>query len=551
VISTMGNEPLTILGILRHGQRIHGGSHVVTYDGDAVSERSFGDVAGSAEALAGALADLGVQPGDRVATLCWNHTEHLVAYLAVPCMGAVLLTLNLRLSPAQLAYVAADAAPRVLIADAALLSTAAPLLAGSTSIEAVIVLGDAPARSDGPDHLRYEDLVAHGASFIWPELGEQTAAVMCYTTGTTGAPKGVAYSHRSTFLHSLAICTPNVFSIGEADRVLAVVPMYHATAWGIPYAGWFMGADLLMPGRYLQGEHLARFAEMSAATFTAAVPSVLSDMLRAAVAAQRDLSALRLVVGGGSAVPGGLIDRWQQELGVPLVQAWGMTETSPVAAIARPPAGADPADDSWKAKTGRPVPGVELRVVGDDGQAVPPDGCTVGELQARGPWVTTSYYREAAPDKFDDGWLRTGDVGHIDGRNYVQLTDRAKDVIKSGGEWISSVELENLLASHPRVAEAAVIGVHDDRWQERPLACVVFEQSPDAAAASAFPELRSYLEKLVPRWWVPERWAQLRELPRTSVGKLDKARLRDQYASNELTVTLVVPVPGDSTPGRS
>jgi acyl-CoA synthetase (AMP-forming)/AMP-acid ligase II len=369
---------------------------------------------------------------------------------------------------------------------------------------------------------------------------------MCYTTGTTGAPKGVVYSHRSTFLHTLAICTPNVFSIGETDRVLVIVPMFHATAWGLPYAGWLMGADLLMPGRYLQGEHLARFAEMSAATFTAAVPSVLADILRAATAQGRDLSALRLVIGGGSAVPRGLIDGWWHELGVPLVQAWGMTETSPVAAIARPPKDATARDDSWKRKTGRPVPGVELRVVGDDGEPVVPDGRTVGELEARGPWVTTSYYRDAAPENFDDGWLRTGDVGHVDDRCYVQLTDRAKDVIKSGGEWISSLELENLLASHPAVIEAAVIGVPDHRWQERPLACVVFTSPPKRAGGAsstgaAFPELRSYLEKLAPRWWIPERWAELPELPRTSVGKLDKALLREQYAREQLRTVVVGP----------
>lgn len=529
--STMGDAQLTITEILRHAERVHALSEVVTYHGATTTRRDYAEVGRRARTFAGALTSLGVRPGDRVATLCRNHAEHLEAYFAVPGIGAVLLTLNLRLSPDQLRYIVGEAAPEVLVVDAGLLDVAGPLLQAETPIKAVVVVGEAGSRTaTHPSVLDYESLLADAKPVDWPGLDERQAAIMCYTTGTTGSPKGVVYSHRSTYLHALAISTPNVFDIGERDRALVVVPMFHATAWGIPYSAVLMGADQLMPGEYLQGEHLAAFAQRQRATFTAAVPAVLTDLHRAAVARRHDLSALRLVVGGGSTVPLGLIERWQEDLGVTLVQAWGMTETSPVAAIARPPK-SDGGDLRRRAKTGRPVAGVELRVVDGEGNPVPLDGRTVGELEARGAWVTTGYYGGQGQDRFHHGWLRTGDVGHMDDEHYVQLTDRLKDVIKSGGEWISSLELENVLQSHLDVVEAGVIGVADERWQERPLACVVFRNTPDK---DAFARLARHLEGRVPRWWIPERWAALPQLPRTSVGKIDKARLRRQYAQNQL-----------------
>jgi fatty-acyl-CoA synthase len=361
---------------------------------------------------------------------------------------------------------------------------------------------------------------------------------MCYTTGTTGDPKGVVYGHRSTYLHALATCTGNGFALSERDRILVFVAMFHATAWGLPYAGWSMGSDFLLPGEFVQGEHLARMIELGRATFAGGVPTVWEDVLTKALAAGRDLSSLRVLICGGAPVPQSLIERWRTEAGVPLVQGWGMTETSPLAALARAPKHAAPGEeDAWHAKTGRPIQGVSFRVVDEDGADLPHDGASVGELLVRGPWVTTSYYKNASPESFRDGWLSTGDVGTIDRDGYVQITDRLKDVIKSGGEWISSVDLENALMGHPDVAEAAVIGVADERWQERPLACVV----PRDGAELSFEGLRSHLTDRVARWWLPERWALVPEIPKTSVGKFDKKLLRRLYEENALPVERIGP----------
>ena len=357
---------------------------------------------------------------------------------------------------------------------------------------------------------------------------------MCYTSGTTGEPKGVVYSHRSTYLHSLAAATGNVFGLSEHDTVLPVVPMFHANAWGLPYAAWLAGADLLMPGRFLQAEHLARMIEAERPTLAGAVPTIWNDLLSYARLHRLDMTSLRMVACGGSAVPRSLMESYQREFGVRIVQAWGMTETSPLAAIAHPPKGSDPQEEmSWRSKTGRVTAGVEVRVVDDAGTVLPWDGTSVGEIQVRGPWVTGSYYAVDDADKFCDGWLRTGDVAHIDAGGFLQITDRAKDVIKSGGEWISSVDLENALIGHPGVFEAAVIAVPDDRWQERPLACVVRAAESSVTAQ----ELTAFLAPQVAKWWLPERWAFIAEVPKTSVGKFDKKLLRAQYAAGELAHT--------------
>jgi fatty-acyl-CoA synthase len=383
----------------------------------------------------------------------------------------------------------------------------------------------------GLDALSYEDLLATAPErFDWPVVEELDAALICYTTGTTGAPKGVVYSHRSTYLHSLMVCAPNAFAIGERDSLALVVPMFHANAWGLPFAGWWMGADLLMPREFLQGPHLARLIEAERGTFVAGVPTVLDDLLTSARAEGRDLASLRLVNGGGSALPPSLIERWL-EAGIDTVQGWGMTETSPLASISRPSKESSPQESvALRAMAGRPVHGVEMRIVGEDGGALPWDGSSVGEVEVRGPTITSSYYREPAPERFDDGWLRTGDVGTIDSRGYLRLTDRIKDVIKSGGEWVSSIELEGALLFHPAVADAAVIGVADDRWGERPLACIV----PADGSPPSLDSLREHLDGRVPRWWIPERWAWLDLIPRTSVGKIDKNALRQAYGAGEI-----------------
>jgi fatty-acyl-CoA synthase len=400
-------------------------------------------------------------------------------------------------------------------------------------VEHVVVIGGGDATPLGRV-LRYDDLLAaEQPGFAWPALDERTAAAMCYTSGTTGNPKGVVYSHRSTYLHSMQACAASSFSVSQDDRVLLIVPMFHANAWGLPYAAWMAGADLLMPGRFLQAEPLCRLIAAERPTLSGAVPTIWNDILRFAESHPVDLASLRFVACGGSAVPRSLMERFQERHGVRIVQAWGMTETSPTCAIALPPKGSAAAEEmDWRAKTGRVVAGVELRIVDDAGQELDWDGRSAGEIEVRGPWITASYYRDPAADKFHDGWLRTGDVGTVDAFGFIQITDRAKDVIKSGGEWISSVELENAIMAHPEVIEAAVVGIPDERWQERPLACVVL--GPGATVTPA--ALRAFLGERVARWWIPDHWTFIGEVPKTSVGKFDKKVLRAQHAEGKLTI---------------
>jgi fatty-acyl-CoA synthase len=534
MLGTMQDHPLTITAILRHGQTIHGRSQVATFEGDRTRRASFTEIGERSERLAAALARLGVRAGDRVATFCWNTQEHLEAYLAVPAMGAVLHTLNIRLFPEQLVFVANHAEDRIVIVDDSLVPALARVRPRLETVEHVIVVGAGDASALGAGVLRYEDLLAAERSgFAWPSVEERAAAAMCYTSGTTGHPKGVVYTHRSTFLHSLATTSGGAWGISDRDRLLLVVPMFHANGWGLPYAAWMVGADLVMPGRFLQGAPLCRIIVEERPTMSAAVPTIWNDILRHVEGTPVDLSSLRVVACGGSAVPRALMERFQERNGVRIVQAWGMTETSPTAAIAVAPKDAPAAEEMrWRAKTGRPIAGVELRIVDDTGAVLPWDGRTAGEIEVRGPWITGAYYRDDAREKFHDGWLRTGDVGTVDAHGFVQITDRAKDVIKSGGEWISSVELENALMAHPDVVEAAVIGVADARWQERPLACVVLRPGCTVEVEA----LKAFLAERVARWWVPERWSFVAEVPKTSVGKFDKKVLRARHAEGGLTV---------------
>ncbi|HLK09815.1 MAG TPA: long-chain fatty acid--CoA ligase [Candidatus Binatia bacterium] len=530
--STMQDRPLTVAALLEHGAAIYGDSRVLTWTGGGFHEASFATVAARARRLAAGLARLGVAPGDRVATFCWNGQAHLEAYLAVPAMGAVLHTLNVRLFPEQVAFVATHASDRVVLVDDALLPVLARALGAMPTVERVIVIGDGDASALGRPVIRYAELLAaEEPRFTWPDCDERSAAAMCYTSGTTGDPKGVVYSHRSTYLHSLAACAGSTYALSEHDRILLIVPMFHANGWGLPYAGWLTGADLVLPGRFLQAEPLCELIAALRPTVAAAVPTIWNDILRHGEAAPIDLSSLRLVVCGGSAVPRSLMERFEERYGVRIVQAWGMTETSPMAALALPPKGTPPEEAMrWRAKTGRIVPGIELRVVDAEGRPMPWDGRSAGEIEVRGPWVTGGYYREDAPEKFHDGWLRTGDVGTVDGKGFVQITDRVKDVIKSGGEWISSVELEGHIMAHPDVLEAAVIGIPDPRWDERPLACVV----PRPGARLTPEALRAFLAARVAKWWLPERWAFVDAVPRTSVGKFDKKALRALWAAGGL-----------------
>jgi fatty-acyl-CoA synthase len=539
--STMQDFPLTIGMIFRHGRAVYSDSEVATFEGESSRRASYAEVAERAERLAAALGRLGIEPADRVGTFCWNSQEHLEAYLAIPGMGAVLHTLNIRLFPEQLAYVVNHAEDRIVIVDDSIVPLLARVAADLKTVEHYVVVGGGDASpleeaAAGADVLRYEELLAAEPSgFDWPDVDERSAAAMCYTSGTTGSPKGVVYSHRSTFLHSLGVDAANAIGLTDNDRVLPIVPMFHANAWGLPYAAWMAGADFVMPGRFLQAEPLARLIAAEQPTVAGAVPTIWADLLRYASEHPVDLSSFRLVVCGGSAVPRSLMERFEQEHGMRIIQGWGMTETSPLAALAHPPKSVPrrtTEEMDWRAMTGRVIGGVELRIVDVDGAPLPWDGEAVGEIEVRGPWITASYYRDPSAEKFDDGWLRTGDVGTVNPKGFVQITDRAKDVIKSGGEWISSVELENFLMAHPDVVEASVIGVPDPRWDERPLACVVRREGANTGAA----ELRDFLDSKVAKWQLPERWAFIDEVPKTSVGKFDKKVLRARHAAGELEV---------------
>jgi fatty-acyl-CoA synthase len=543
VLSTMMDVPLTVTSLMRYGTSVYGDSEVVTCTGDGVRRQSYAQTGARVAQLANALRELGVDGDQRVATLLWNNAEHLEAYLAVPSMGAVLHTLNLRLDPAQIGYIANHAGDYVIITEPTLAPLLAKVLPHLETVRHIVVTGPATGAGAAPaDALVgaghevhfYEELLAEAPeSFSWPDLDERSAAAMCYTSGTTGMPKGVAYSHRSTYLHSMGVCLGNVFGLSDQDRVLPVVPMFHANAWGLAYASVLAGADLIMPDRFLQPEPLVRLIEAERPTIAGAVPTIWNGLLQYIRANGGDVSSLRLVPCGGSAVPHSLMEAFEKELGVPILHAWGMTETSPLGSVARAPRGVSE-EESWHYRDtqGRLFCTVEGRLVGDNGEVLPHDGKAVGEVEVRGPWITGSYYMDDDPAKFHDGWLRTGDVGTIDRLGYVTLTDRAKDVIKSGGEWISSMELENALMAHPDVSEAAVIGVPDEKWSERPLAAVVLREG-----ATVTPEeLKAFLSERVPRWQLPERWSFIDEVPKTSVGKFAKTRMRDAYARGDYKV---------------
>jgi fatty-acyl-CoA synthase len=540
--STMMDFPLTIRHIFEHGRALYGDSEVVTCEADGARRVGFSVLADRAEQLAAALRRLGVGPGDRVATFGWNNQEHQEAYFAIPGMGAVMHTINIRLSADQLRYIIGHAEDSVIILDASLAPVLGPVLAEATdevnTVRHLIVYGDGD-RSALPGHLDYEELLAaERTGYPWPDIDEHDAAAMCYTSGTTGLPKGVVYSHRSMFLHTLGVSSGEALAINQYDRVLPVVPMFHGNAWGIPYAAWLVGADLLLPNRFAQAAPLARFIAAERATLAAAVPTVWFDVL-GLDPADVDLSSLRLIMAGGAAVPGSLIEAYGDRFGVRIVQGWGLTETSPVASLAWPPK-REPAERAieYRSTAGRPLGGVEARVVDDGGKPLPRDGHATGEIEVRGPWVTAAYYKDPAPDKFRDGWLRTGDVGRIDPHGFVTISDRAKDVVKSGGEWISTLELEAAILTHPAVREAAVIAVPDERWGERPMACVVLRPGQSASPE----ELRTHLSgQGIVKWWLPDHWAFVGEVPRTSVGKYDKKLLRARNAEGSL--------PGNQTRG--
>jgi fatty-acyl-CoA synthase len=532
--STMWEAPLLVTEILRHGTTFCADQTVTTATVDGYREARFDDIGRRAAQLAHGLRSLGIRGDQRVATFMWNNQEHLEAFFAVPCMGAVLHTLNIRLAGEQISYIANQADDQVVLVNQSLVPLLGKVLSELDTVHTAVVVGDGDVDTlvpSGKNIVRYDDLLAgQPTDFDWPYLSETSAAAMCYTSGTTGDPKGIVYSHRSTFLHSMAVCTPNAMAINAGDRILPIVPMFHANAWGLPYAAMMAGASLIMCDKYLQADRLVNMIEQHKVTIAAAVPTIINDVkCYLSEHSHHDVSSLRLIPCGGSAVPDSLMREFQDDYGVPIRQAWGMTETSPLAAVAWPPANIAETEH-WQLRNsaGRPVCGVEARIVADDGRTLPHDGQSVGELEVRGNWVTASYFGGQGLPCAHDGWLRTGDVGSIDPQGFIRLTDRAKDVIKSGGEWISSVELENHIMAHPAVVEACVVAVPDPRWQERPLAAVVLDNGVEVTA----PELREFLSERVPRWQLPERWTFVGEVPRTSVGKFDKKAVRSRYADH-------------------
>ena len=526
----MDDYPLSLTAVVERAERFSAGREVVyRRPAGSVSRTTFGACAERARRLGTALRELGIEPGDPVATLLWNQPEHLELYFAVPSMGAVIHTLNPRLHRDELSFIVDDAEDRAIVLDESLLEIFETFHSGR-ELEHVIVV----RRSDRelPDgYLDYEALIAGAEPMQWPQADERAAAAMCYTSGTTGRPKGVVYSHRSLVLHSLVAALPDVKGISSRDTLLPVVPMFHANAWGLPYTATLIGAGLVLPGPKLDAVNVLDLLADERVTVTAGVPTVWMSVLQALDAEpdRWDLSALRQLVVGGSAAPKSMLEGFDRH-GLTIVHAWGMTETSPLGSVCRLPLRLDEAPDEeryeYRSRQGTASPFVEIRARNDDGELVPWDDEAMGELEVRGPWVARAYHRGQGKEKFtDDGWFQTGDVVKIDPGGNLRICDRSKDLVKSGGEWISSVDLENLLMAHDAVAEAAVIAIPDERWGERPLAVVVLRDGQDASPD----DLREHLAKVYAKWQLPERFEFVDEIPRTATGKFKKTALREQF----------------------
>jgi len=534
VHARMMDFPLTLTHLLTRVHTLFPRTEIVSRMPDGSLRRStYGATYARACKLANALVRLGVKPGDRVATLAWNHDRHLEAYLAIPSMGAVLHTLNLRLHPNDLAYIARHAEDTVVVCDACLLPLLEKFVSSVPTIRHILVIPDVPYDNKDGRYLDYEAaLAAEEDRFDFPKLDENSPAGICYTSGTTGNPKGVLYSHRSTILHTLVGCMKDSLGVAEGDIVLPVVPMFHANAWGLPYMSVCVGAKLVFPGAKLDPTSLLDLMVSEKVTIAGGVPTIWLGILALLDAnpKQWDLSAMHTMVVGGSAAPPAMIDGFKKRHGLEVLHAWGMTEMSPLGTVARVKRHLGALGDGEtlrvRSTQGFAVPFVETRHVDDASKVLPWDGETMGELEVRGPWVASSYMGGEGEDRFTaDGWFKTGDVVTMDPEGYVSICDRSKDVIKSGGEWISSVELENALMSHPAVLEAAVFARKDEKWTERPVAAVVLK--PGQAATEA--ELEGHLSSRFPKFWLPDAYVFLDQVPRTSTGKFLKTRLRELY----------------------
>jgi fatty-acyl-CoA synthase len=530
----MMDYPLTLQHAFNRAVRLFARNEIVTQTGGEPHRYTYGEWGKRVFQLANALKKAGATDGDRIATFAWNTYRHYELYYAIPCMGAVLHTLNIRLFAEQLVYIINDAQDKIIFVDADLVPILASFADQLPTVKLYVIMGE-PAQpvSKLQPSVDYETFIAdQPETFDWPQLEENTAAAMCYTSGTTGNPKGVLYSHRSIFLHSMAIGMADGPGFSERDVILPIVPMFHANAWGFPHAAVMMGCKMVLPGRFMDPLSIAKLIERERVTVSGAVPTIWIGILSLLEKEQIDLSSLRAVMCGGSAVPQALIEGLDRKH-VNIIQAWGMTETSPLASVCklRNYQLDWPEEERFRirARQGTVIAGVEVRVVNvETGQEVPWDNETFGELQARGPWIARAYYNDSESDaKFADGWLRTGDVAVVDEDGSIQLVDRTKDLVKSGGEWISSVELESLIMGHPKVLEACVIGIPHPRWSERPLACVV--PKPDYVDQITKEEILEYLRPRVAKWWLPDDVVFIDAVPKTSVGKFDKKVLRRQY----------------------
>jgi fatty-acyl-CoA synthase len=535
----MMQYPLTLTPLLERAGRLFPAKEIASKLEDGSMHRyTYKDFHARVHRLAHVLESLGVQRGDRIGTLCWNSYRHLELYWAVPCSGAVLHTLNLRLSSEQLAFIINHAGEKVIFVDSSLVSLLEPIRDQIPAVERIIVLDDAGDAG-------YEALLngAPADAYRWPELEETEAAATCYTSGTTGNPKGVLYDHRSIYLHTLAISGVDSFAISERDTLLQIVPMFHANGWGMPHAAVTNGARIVFGGRQIQPEDVAGLIQSERVTFTAGVPTIWMTLYAFLEQRKYDLSSLRMIVAAGSAMPRQFIEDYARKYGVRFALAWGMTETTPIATFMHLRSDCDDLPESQgfdiRARHGLPLAGVDLRIIDENGSEVPADGVTMGELQVRGPWITAGYYQDDSnhvnsphAPSFMDGWFRTGDVATIDRYGYIQIMDRTKDLVKSGGEWISSVDLENAIMGHPKVMEAAVIAVSHPKWQERPLALIA--PLPQFRDSITKEEILNYLGGKVAKWWLPDDVVFIDQVPKTSVGKFNKRALREKFKNYEL-----------------